>query len=417
MYKQIALHSVLDYQLEIRLKADEPIEDETLILGKRSCLAHLNTYFLPLRAASEACGFIHEVHKQDRGGARPKDTTLEIDTPGVGQSPARDSEDKNRGDKILERQSLEVDPMLYAELISYHGGSASEARDYVHETRRQNQGRARPEGTKEETCTYDVERNADRGEGSNKGDKRVTLDALPLEILASICSYLPFKTLCRLGTLTKKLQSVVKMDQFWENIHLPAVELSAGMLGDVLTSNKRFLNVSYCKMGGDAKDLNDLERRLIVTKPKLRGLCLSGFSGMDSFVARAVGLSPNLTVLDVSFSRISLVHAIARELHFNNEIKSLTVGTIPYMRYEDVTNELLHDTITMLVDKCLHLADLILHGVDLSSEMIRYLCKNIPSTMVSLDLARNCIENEDVGLLVQRCPDLQYIDLSGSISS
>ena len=100
------------------------------------------------------------------------------------------------------------------------------------------------------------------------------------------------------------------MNQFWENIYLLPEELNTGILGDMLTSQYQFLNISYCKMTGDMKDLDGLEQRLVVNKPKLRGLCLSALSGIDNFISSAVGLSPNLTVLDTSFSRFEQEQAM-----------------------------------------------------------------------------------------------------------
>ena len=112
---------------------------------------------------------------------------------------------------VLKRQSEEMDPMILAELVTFHGVSTSQARDHVHDIRRQNQKGARPKHLEETSVHQDTQQKA-----TTEDDERFTLDDLPPEILVYICSYLPFKTLCHLGAMSRKLRGVMMMDQLWE---------------------------------------------------------------------------------------------------------------------------------------------------------------------------------------------------------
>ena len=58
------------------------------------------------------------------------------------------------------------------------------------------------------------------------------------------------------------------------------------------------------------------------------------------------------------------------------------------------------------------MAHYVLHGVDLCQGTVQYMCEDLPNTMVGLDLARNNIIDEDVKLLIECCPNLQFLDLS-----
>ena len=71
------------------------------------------------------------------------------------------------------------------------------------------------------------------------------------------------------------------------------------------------------------------------------------------------------------------------------------MGTTPEMKEGDRTDAALHRTIQRFIDKCPRLTHIVLHGLWLPMDMIRYL-QNLPETVQFLDLAMNAITDEEI---------------------
>ena len=248
-------------------------------------------------------------------------------------------------------------------------------------------------------------------------DSALNLEDLPPEMMAHICSYLPFKALCHLSTISKKLRDFMMTYRLQEFVSISGEKPNAYILGDILLGPTMYLDMAN---GGvkagllDIKDIQTLKQQLTTYKSKLTGLCLAGFMGQDRHIAEITALLPNLTVLDISYSRFALINEISGQLPEKCGIKAINIGTTPYMRYGDGTDVLLHEVVKGFINKCPQLTHFVLHGLDLSRDTIRYMGNNLPNTVISLDLARNYIKDEEITPIIERCPDMQFLDLSGT---
>ena len=68
----------------------------------------------------------------------------------------------------------------------------------------------------------------------------------------------------------------------------------------------------------------------------------------------------------------------------------------------------------MIIDTCSKLTDLDLCDTRLSRQSVSYICKNLTSTMLRIDLSSRPVNDDNVQALVQQCPSLEYLDLTAT---
>ena len=108
---------------------------------------------------------------------------------------------------------------------------------------------------------------------------------------------------------------------------------------------------------------------------------------------------------------------VVRGLQDNCGITAINIGTIPNARLQCWTKALLHPIIVNIIAKCPKLTHLVLHGVDLEEETIMHMGENLPTSLISLDISGNYFFDQDIKRLVERCPNLEFLDTSSTLLS
>ena len=83
------------------------------------------------------------------------------------------------------------------------------------------------------------------------------------------------------------------------------------------------------------------------------------------------------------------------------------------MKEGDGTEIALYRTVQRFINKCPNLTHVVLHGLGLSAQAIKYLTM-LPATVRFLDLAMNAVTDEDMVPLFKKCPSMESIDLAGT---
>ena len=90
---------------------------------------------------------------------------------------------------------------------------------------------------------------------------------------------------------------------------------------------------------------------------------------------------------------------------YHNNLKVLSVNDVNLDYY----------CIKEIIDKCSELTDLGISSAILSNTSIEYICKNLTSNTLRLDISSNEVKDEHIQSLVERCKNLEHIDLSETL--
>jgi len=208
---------------------------------------------------------------------------------------------------------------------------------------------------------------------------------------------------------SKKLRKLTTTNRVRQFVDLSNEAPSDNILGEILL-RKNWANGSL--PARLCRGAPTIYGRLQNNKSNLTGLCIAGFTP-GGRITEIIARLPNLTVLDISYSQFRLVEMIAERLPKKSNIKVINLGTTPGMKEGDGTDIDLHRTIKRFIDKCPKLTHIVLHGLGLPTDTIRYL-RNLPETLRFLDLAMNGITDEEIEPLFRKCPNMESIDLSGT---
>ena len=147
-------------------------------------------------------------------------------------------------------------------------------------------------------------------------------------------------------------------------------------------------------------------------------------------MATIILLPKDLTSLDISESRYALISAILNKLDRTNKLTAINLSTIqrsslqlqregaePMSSLGESYNPLRCNNVSMLINKCTKLTDIILCGARLSDNSILQICTLISPTVRAINFARQRVKNEHVVALARRCPHMKYINLSETMVS
>ena len=82
-----------------------------------------------------------------------------------------------------------------------------------------------------------------------------------------------------------------------------------------------------------------------------------------------------LTTLDMSYSRLELVSEVSRAMGDSTNIEAINIGTSPFMKLCCPDNaEPITKVVGRLIRKCPKVRHLILHGLNLCTTTIEYIC-------------------------------------------
>ena len=99
--------------------------------------------------------------------------------------------------------------------------------------------------------------------GGNVDGEFFPLTDLPTQIMAKICSYLPFGTIRRLRTMSWTLYYATNNPSLWTSVKLLGERLDAHILGLLLTGpTPRQLDITYGTIVGTEKEMKTLAHQL-----------------------------------------------------------------------------------------------------------------------------------------------------------
>ena len=128
---------------------------------------------------------------------------------------------------------------------------------------------------------------------------------LPTEIMLKIMQHLPFRDAIRLGRVNKRWWRITENTSLWKDVTLLNTTLSCDLVAIAIDRHATTLNIRGCTIqGSHIKKLklgHDLQKGL----SKLKFLGLQGYKGSNILAAIIAAESPELDVLDLSFSDLS----------------------------------------------------------------------------------------------------------------
>ena len=90
-------------------------------------------------------------------------------------------------------------------------------------------------------------------------DSTLNLEDLPPEMMAHICSYLPFKALCHLSTISKKLRDFMMTHRLQEFVSISGEKPNAYILGDILLGPTMYLDMANGGVKAGLQDIKDIQ--------------------------------------------------------------------------------------------------------------------------------------------------------------
>ena len=243
---------------------------------------------------------------------------------------------------------------------------------------------------------------------------------LPTEIILKIMQHLPFRDVMRLGRVNKKWWRITETTSLWKDITLRNTTLSCDLIAIAIDRHANTLNIRGCSIQGSHIKKLRLGRDLQKGLSKLKFLGLQGYKGSNILAAVIAAESPELDILDVSFSdlstnKCSLIGTIIGRIKQNNRLTAINLSNIGGQHAE--MGGLVYYPFDIhrmkpMIDKCRHLTDIILFGSRLTHEAITYFCENAPPTLLRINIAKERAYNNDIRALTLSCPHLQYLNIS-----
>ena len=118
-----------------------------------------------------------------------------------------------------------------------------------------------------------------------------------------------------------------------------------------------------------------------------------------------VKCSKSLEYLNIQESRSDCVSDCIEDIAYPNNLKVFCISQV----------ELDFESVKIIIDRCTKLTEICINNADLTQQSIAYLCANLTSNAIRVDLSYNRVIDENVQSLVERCPNLEHLDLSATI--
>jgi hypothetical protein len=257
-----------------------------------------------------------------------------------------------------------------------------------------------------------------------EGKREITLNDMPNEVMAIIWSYLTFTEKTRIGCTNNRMRALSEMPEFWRLIRIPHQVLTYNLISNIITMGTKRLSIPWCAIKGNWSGYTDLENILTEGLSDLEYLDMTGcngsgtYDGNDRMAAILVSRSEDLTILDLTSSRLTLVSTIMRALTWECGITALNLSTMgdnthPWGDHQNLQFE----TIQIMVDKCHLLTDLIMSITNLCRTSINYLCDHLTNNILRLNLSKERILDENIRALSRQCPKLQYLNICETMVS
>ena len=226
-------------------------------------------------------------------------------------------------------------------------------------------------------------------------------EILPDEIILKIFSFLSFKSLGNCNQVSHRVKKIAEDRSLWEKVRAWFKVIPAGFMEKIVKLEVKHLSVPNCEVF--PINLNLLTEHKLF----LKSMDISNCDGNDNFLSELVKCSKSLEYLNVHESRPNLVFKCIENMAYANKLKVLCVNEV----------KLPFKYVKKIIDKCTELTSLGMSGVDVSSKSqksIAYICTNLTPDASRVDLSFNNVQDKHIQSLLERCQNLEHLDLRGT---
>ena len=225
-------------------------------------------------------------------------------------------------------------------------------------------------------------------------------EKLPDEIILKIFSLLSFKSIGNCNQVSRRLKTISQDTSLWKEVKAWLKVIPAGFVEKIVRSKVQHLSIPNCEVF--PINLNLLTEH----KLDLKSMDISNCDGNDNFLSELVKHSKSLEYLNLIECRSNLVYKCIDCMAYQNNLKVLCVNEV----------KLNFKYVKQMIDKCTKLTNLGISGVDtpLSQQSIAYICKNLTSNATKVDIAFNNVKDKHIQSLLERCQNLEHLDLRGT---
>ena len=221
-------------------------------------------------------------------------------------------------------------------------------------------------------------------------------EKLPDEVILKVLSFVSFKSLGNCNQVSHRIRKIAEDTSLWINVRASLKVIPTGFLEKIVASKVQSISFQKCEVYPVNLDFlrdNNLD---------LKYLDISSSYSNPEFISALVKCSRSLEYLNLHQSSSSVVDKCIENMAFQNNLKVLSVNDVNLDYY----------CIKEIIDKCSELTDLGISSAILSNTSIEYICKNLTSNTLRLDISSNEVKDEHIQSLVERCKNLQHLDLS-----
>ena len=220
-------------------------------------------------------------------------------------------------------------------------------------------------------------------------------EILPDEIILKIFSFLSFKSLGNCNQVSHRMKRIAEDTSLWEKVRAWLKVIPAGFMEKIVKLKVKYFSVQHCEVF--PINLNFLMEHNL----DLKSMDISNCDGNDNFLSELVRCSKSLEYLNLNETRPNLLFKCIENFACANKLKVLSVGKV----------KLNFEYVKIIIDKCTELTDLDISGTSLTQQSIAYICTNLTSNALRLDLSYEKVKDEDIHLLVEHCNNLEHLDL------
>ena len=255
------------------------------------------------------------------------------------------------------------------------------------------------QGSSEQT-TEISDQNTGR-EVESKGDISSPFDKVPDEIILKIFSFLSFKSLGNINQVSHRMKKIAEDTSLWEKVEAWGVVIPAEFIEQIVKSKVRYISFQDCKVCPINLDF------LKEYNLDLKYVRFSGCDGNDEFLSQLVKCSKSLECLNIQESRSDLVFKCIENIAYPNNLKVLCLNLV----------KLHFESVKKIIDECNNLSDFgisataLKSGTGLTKQSISYICTNLTPNVLKIDLSSNEVEDEHIQSLVERCKNLEHLDI------
>ena len=225
-------------------------------------------------------------------------------------------------------------------------------------------------------------------------------EKLPDEIILKIFSLLSFKSIGNCNQVSHRLKKISQDPSLWKEVKAWLKVIPAGFIETIVRLKVQHLSIPNCEVFPISLNL------LTEHKLDLKSMDISNCDGNDNFLSELVKHSKSLEYLNLIECRSNLVYKCIDCMAYQNNLKVLCVNEV----------KLNFKYVKQMIDKCTKLTNLGISGVDtpLSQQSIAYICKNLTPDATKVDLAFNNVNDKHIQSLLERCQNLEHLDLRGT---